>query len=35
MYGILRLQEAIQSGKKSRDGRSARYAATLPAVQAP
>ncbi len=35
MYGIIRLQEAIQSGKKSRDGRSARYAASLPAIQAP
>ncbi len=35
MYGILQLQEAIQSGKKSRDRRSARYAASLPAIQAP
>jgi len=35
MYGILRLQESIQSGRKSRDGRSARYAASLPALPSP
>jgi NADH-quinone oxidoreductase subunit B len=35
MYGIIQLQEAIQSGKKSRDSRSARYAASLPSIQAP
>ena len=35
MYGILRLQEAIQTGTKSRDGRSARYAASLPSIPTP
>ena len=32
MYGILRLQESIQSGRKSRDDRSTRFAASLPAL---
>ena len=35
MYGIIKLQEDIQSGRSSRDRRSAAYAATLPAVATP
>ena len=32
MHGILELQKKIQSGEKSRDGRSARFAASLPSL---
>jgi NADH-quinone oxidoreductase subunit B len=35
MYGIIKLQESIQSGQKSRDRRSAGYAASLPAFPTP
>jgi NADH-quinone oxidoreductase subunit B len=35
MNGILELQKKIQSGEKSRDSRSARYAASLPTLPAP
>src|SRR5512135_642413 len=35
MYGILQLQKKIQSGEKSRDSRSARFAAKLPALPTP
>jgi NADH-quinone oxidoreductase subunit B len=35
MYGIIKLQESIQSGEKSRDRRSARFAASLPVLPTP
>ena len=35
MYGILKLQDNIQSGRSSRDRRSAAYAASLPALATP
>ena len=35
MFGIIELQKKIQSGQKSRDTRSARFAASLPSIPTP